>query len=101
MRKTKIVKRLNQGIKRGEMVEIICDGQPIKAYRGETIATALMAAGHFIFRTLDDNPMGVYCNSGVCHSCLMKVNGVSGVRTCQTPVSEGCRVETQHFERGE
>ena len=101
MYKKKNIKRLNQGIERGEIVEIIYDGKPIKAHRGETIATALMAEGHLSFRTVDGNPMGLYCNSGVCHSCIMKVNGLSGVRTCQTPVSEGCRVETQRFEKGE
>jgi hypothetical protein len=29
----------------------------------------------------------------------MTVNGVKSVRTCRIPVTEGCKVETQHFER--
>jgi sarcosine oxidase subunit alpha len=92
-------KRLNSGIRRGEQVEFYFDGQPLKAFKGETIAAALMAAGHTVARTIDSQPLGVYCNIGVCHSCLMTVNGVKSVRTCRIPVTEGCKVETQHFER--
>jgi sarcosine oxidase subunit alpha len=91
--------RLDAGIKRGEQIEFYLDGQPIKACKGETIASALMASGHMVARTIDNQPLGVYCNIGVCHSCLMTVNGVSSVRTCRTLVTEGCKVETQHFER--
>jgi sarcosine oxidase subunit alpha len=89
--------RLNGGVQRGQRVEITVDGKPVLAYRGETIATALIAAGHWVCRTKGDppNPMGVYCNIGVCHSCLMTVNGERNVRICMTPVSAGCVVETQ------
>jgi len=92
-------KRLNSGIRRGEQIEFYLDGQPLKAFKGETIAVALMASGHTVARTIDSQPLGVYCNIGVCHSCLMTVNGVKSVRTCRTQVTEGCKVETQHFER--
>ena len=33
---------------RGEPVEIIVDGDPVRAYSGETVAAALMAAGRWI-----------------------------------------------------
>ena len=94
-------KRIEKGVKRGEQVTIWYEGQRIVAYKGETIASALMAAGQFISRSIDGSPMGVYCNSGVCHSCLMKVNGVSGTRACQTPVSKDCVIERQIFEKGD
>ena len=92
-------KRLNSGIRRGGQIKFYFDGEPLTAFKGETIATALMAAGYPVARTIDSQPLGVYCNIGVCHSCLMTVNGVKSVRTCRTLVTEGCRVETQHFER--
>ena len=91
--------RLNSGIQRGEPVEIIFDGLAVRAYKGETIATALMAAGHLSLGTSFSQPRGVYCNSGVCHSCVMTVNGVKSVRICQTLVFDGCRVESQHREK--
>ena len=37
--------RINDGLKRGRAVRIFVDGFPIDTYEGETIATALMAAG--------------------------------------------------------
>ena len=92
-------KRLDKEIQRGDPVTIFFDGKPVQSYKGETIAAALMASGILISRTVEDRPLGIYCNIGVCHSCLMKVNGVNGVRICKTPVSEGCQVETQHLKR--
>lgn len=92
-------KRIDKEIQRGDPVEIIVDGNPVQSYKGETIAAALIASDNLTSRTIDGRPLGVYCNIGVCHSCIMKVNGVSGVRICKTPVSEGCQIETQHIER--
>lgn len=93
--------RIEEGVVRGEPIEFFVDGRPVKAYRGETIASALISAGYFVSRTIDAKPMGVYCNIGVCHSCVMTVNGTSSVRICQTKVSDGCRVESQHLHRGD
>jgi sarcosine oxidase subunit alpha len=92
--------RIQEGIIRGESVEFFLDGTPIKAHAGETIAAALMNAGCFVSRTIDQKPLGVYCNIGVCHSCVMTVNGTPNVRICKTPVSAGCQVETQHLRKG-
>ncbi len=91
--------RLERGVKRGKKVRIFVDGQPVPAYEGETIATALLAAGRFVSRTINDQPLGVYCNIGICHSCVMTVDGVPGVRICRTPVSDGLQVEKGHFRK--
>jgi len=93
--------RLDKGIRRGEPVQIFVDGKAMKAYKGETIATAIMSAGHLVSRTIDSEPLGVYCNIGICHSCVMTVNGISNVRICKTLVTEGCRIESQHFQKGQ
>lgn len=92
--------RIQEGVVRGEPVEFFLDGKPVQAYEGETIAGALMSAGCFVSRTIDQKPLGVYCNIGVCHSCVMTVNGTPNVRICKTLVSQGCRVETQHRQKG-
>ena len=86
--------RIQDGIERGDPVEFFVDGKLVTGYKGETIAAALMNAGYFVSRTIDGNPLGVYCNIGVCYSCVMTVNGQASVRICKTPVSEGCRVES-------
>ena len=92
--------RIQAGVHRGDPVEFFLDGKPVLAYKGETIAGALMNAGSFVSRTIDNKPLGVYCNIGICHSCVMTVNGTSNVRICKTLVSQGCRVESQHLQKG-
>lgn len=89
--------RLDKKLIRGPEVEIVVDGRPVKAFCGETVATALLSAGHWVCQTQEDRPLGVFCNIGVCHGCLMTINGVSGVRACQTEVAEGLKVETRRL----
>ena len=91
--------RLDKEIERGQAVTIFVDGRPVKAFKGETIAAALIADGHRLCQTRNLQPMGVFCNIGICHGCLMTVNDKSGVKTCSTLVSEGCRIETRRVER--
>ena len=88
-------------VEKGKPVEIIVDGKPVSAIEGETIASAMINAGLLVSRTVNGRPLGVYCNMGVCHSCVMTVNGVPSVRICQTRVSDGCRVDSQHFHKGD
>ena len=89
--------RLDQNLTRGKPLEFFFNGEPVQAWEGETIATALLASGHWVFQTTRKNnaPRGVYCNIGVCHSCLVVVDGKRNVQACQTPVSPGCRVKRQ------
>lgn len=91
--------RLNGSAHRGRELTIKVDGRPVRAFAGETIAAALMADGQLACQSDDGRELGVFCNIGICHSCLMTVNGVHGVRTCRTGVSEGCVVETRRFVR--
>jgi hypothetical protein len=89
--------RLNRGVIRGKEIEFYVNGRLIIAYEGETIGTALIAAGHWPCQ-LDaqtGQAMGIFCNVGACHSCVMTVNGKRNVRVCVTPVTPGLRVETQ------
>ena len=84
--------RLGPSSDRGEPVEIIVDGESVSAYSGETVATALVAAGRWTHQVHNGRPLAVFCNIGVCYSCLMTINGVSGVRACQTRVADGLTV---------
>jgi predicted molibdopterin-dependent oxidoreductase YjgC len=90
-------RRIKIGTKRGRRFEIEVDGQKLFAYEGETIAAVLLAAGIRVSRITPrkHQPAGVYCGIGLCHGCVMVVNGVPNTRTCQTLVTPGCRVETQ------
>ena len=92
-----IGRRIEKGIQRGQPLEIDVDGKKIAAYPGETVATAMIAAGLRTFRhTSDKNePRGMFCGIGLCFECRMVINGVPNTRACQTLVTPGCRVETQ------
>lgn len=78
-------------------VTILYNGQPIKAYEGEPIASALMAAGIKSFRTTakTHEPRGIFCAIGRCTDCMMVVDGIPNTRTCVTMVKDGMKVETQ------
>ena len=89
--------RIDKRIDRGEPFEFFVDGQPVKAYPGETIAAALLAAGRCCFRSTihHGQPRGLYCGMGICWECLMVVNGQPNTRTCITFAEPGMRVKTQ------
>ncbi len=72
------------------------NGQKIKAFEGETIASALHAADIKILShsIKYHRPRGFFCGIGKCSSCLMRVNGVPNVRSCITPVESGMTVES-------
>ena len=95
--KAKMTRRINIDTRRGRRFEIEVDGQKLSAYEGETIAAVLLAAGIRVCRLTPKKhrPAGIYCGIGLCHECVMVVNGVPNTRTCQTLASPGCRVETQ------
>jgi predicted molibdopterin-dependent oxidoreductase YjgC len=88
-----------ENVQRGEALQIEVDGCPVAAFAGETVATALLSAGIFSCQIHDSRAMGVFCNIGQCCSCLMAIDGVSGVRACQTPVRPGLKVETRKVEK--
>lgn len=65
-------------VQRGRRVEIEVDGQKVAAYEGETVAGALLANHCRVLRRTQKlhMPRGIFCGIGVCHDCLMVVNGV-------------------------
>lgn len=74
------------------------DGRNVSAKPGDTVASALYAAGQRIFsRSFKyHRPRGLLCMSGDCPNCLMNVDGTPSVRTCTEPVRAGMRVRSQN-----
>jgi predicted molibdopterin-dependent oxidoreductase YjgC len=71
------------------------DGQPLTARLGDTIASALYAAGIRAWRrSPQGDERGLLCGIGVCFDCLLSVDGVDNLRACQTLLTDGMRVET-------
>jgi NADPH-dependent 2,4-dienoyl-CoA reductase/sulfur reductase-like enzyme len=80
---------------RGEAATILVGGRPVECSVGDTVAAALVAAGELTCRlTRQGDPRGVFCGMGVCHDCVMTVDGTA-MRTCMTPVRDGLRVEVE------
>jgi predicted molibdopterin-dependent oxidoreductase YjgC len=78
-------------------VQITFDGEPLSALEADTVASALIAAGHRVFTIdpHDGSPRGGFCFVGRCSDCLMVIDGQPGTLACVTTVRDGMRVETQ------
>lgn len=59
------------------------EGAPIGVRPGDSLATALFRAGKTTQRlTRKGEPRGVFCGIGLCHDCLVEVDGRQGQRAC-------------------
>jgi NADPH-dependent 2,4-dienoyl-CoA reductase/sulfur reductase-like enzyme len=82
------------GARRRPGVEIRYRGRPIACAPGDSVAAALIAAGEHVFReTRFGDRRGVFCGMGVCHECMVTIDGVPSQRACVTPVRAGMSVE--------
>ena len=83
---------------RGEAVDVLLEGAPVRAFSGESIAAALFAGGRRVLsRSLKyHRPRTFFCLEGHCGGCLVRIDGVPNVRACQTPCDAGTAVETQN-----
>lgn len=62
------------------------DGKTVDALPGETISSALFAAGIRVFgkHPNDGSPQGIFCANGQCSQCMVMANGLP-VKACMTP----------------
>ena len=76
-------------------IRINFEGQLMLVREGQTVAAALMANGvHKLgYNRKSSQPRGVYCGNGRCQSCIMTIDGLEHVRSCQTLVREGMSVK--------
>lgn len=74
------------------------DGEEIAARPGDTVAVALFAAGERVLsRSIKyHRPRGLFCLNGHCGACLMRIDGRPNVKACQTPCTDGMKVERQN-----
>ena len=82
-------------INRDKLVRFTFDGKPVEAYEGDTIGSAVFAAGRRTFsRSFKyHRRRGLLCCAGQCPNCIVAVDGAPGARACIEPVREGMRVE--------
>lgn len=83
---------------RGKPVSFRLGLRAIHAFEGETVGAALHAEGErVLMRSIKyHRPRGLFCNTGKCANCLMRIDGTPNVRACVTPVREGMKVEFQN-----
>ncbi len=81
-----------------DVVTLRVDGKKVRAEAGEAVATALVASGRWLFgRSVKyHRPRGPQCFVGRCDGCLVRVDGVPNIRSCQLTAREGMRIETQN-----
>lgn len=95
---------MTRHVARPDPVRIEVNGQPILAYEGESLATALLAAGYLVHsRDRSGRARSPFCNMGVCFDCLVALEdpaesgasampGPARVRACMTPIRSGLRL---------
>ena len=85
-------------IDRSRTVDFQFDGRPAQAHEGDTIASALYAAGVTTFsRSFKyHRPRGLLCVAGRCPNCLVSVDGVPNVRACAKQPKAGMSVRHQN-----
>jgi sarcosine oxidase subunit alpha len=88
----------DERLDRSRRITFTFEGKPVEAFPGDTLGSALFAAGQRVFsRSFKyHRPRGLLCCRGQCPNCLMRVDGVPSVRVCTEPVREGARVEAQN-----
>jgi sarcosine oxidase, subunit alpha len=74
------------------------DGTQLEARAGEPVAASIIASGELLFARSPKyhRPRGPWCLTGGCSQCLMRVDGVPNVATCQVPATPGMRLERQN-----
>jgi hypothetical protein len=73
------------------------DGEPLPVTAGQTIAAALIGAGHAGWRRtrVRGESRGLFCGIGVCFDCLVTVNDTRSVRACLVTAEPGDVVRTE------
>ena len=85
---------------RTSSIQIEVDGTTYSAYPGESIASVLMGQETRIFTQASRYHLArtIFCGMGICHQCLVIVDGVPDVRACMTPIQPGMKIVTRPSE---
>ena len=77
----------------GRPITFRFEGKEIHTLEGETVATALSAAGVLSIRgTLSGAPRGLHCGMGACFDCLVTIDGRASQRACLAAATDGMEV---------
>ena len=79
---------------RGKRISLKLNGREVSGFEGETLSGLLLAEQVWSLQADRGRELGLFCNIGQCHGCLVKVEGRGWVRACQTAITEGMSVTT-------
>ncbi len=93
---TSVAVRLKQQ-PRSNQIQVEIDGAAVPAYAGDTVAAVLMLSGTRIFTQASRYNLNrtLFCGMGICHQCLVTVDGIRDVQACMTTVRPGMKIETR------
>ena len=91
---SRLPEQRGERIDRSRELHFSFDGKEYTAFEGDTIGSALYAAGRRTFsRSFKyHRRRGLMCCAGQCPNCLVQVDDAPGVRACTEPVREGMQV---------
>jgi NADPH-dependent 2,4-dienoyl-CoA reductase/sulfur reductase-like enzyme len=77
-------------------VAILIDGVRVAAREGDSVAAAMLAAGHPVPRgtAVSGAARAPFCLMGACFDCLVTVDGIGNRQGCMITVREGMRIES-------
>jgi sarcosine oxidase subunit alpha len=82
-------------------VSVFVDGRRVPAHEGDSVAAAMLAAGHIVSRrtAVAGAARAPYCLMGICFECLVAIDGVGNRQACMVAVRDGMRIETGKAKR--
>lgn len=82
--------------RQGNSFNIEVDGSNVLAHEGETVATALLAAGVRAFATHAEPyaPSRLFCGMGTCQQCLVTIDDLPNCQACRVLARPGMKVTT-------
>jgi sarcosine oxidase subunit alpha len=92
---SRLAPQSGERIDRSETISFTFDGKRVTAFEGDTIGSALYAAGQRTFsRSFKyHRRRGLMCVAGQCPNCICSVDGAPGARACTEPAREGLVAE--------
>jgi len=79
-----------------ETIRVTVNGDEVHAVEGETVLSTLIANGYKDISLNDHKKtQGAYCGMGICHACLVTINGKAKQRACLALIQENSHIETQ------
>jgi D-hydroxyproline dehydrogenase subunit gamma len=82
-------------------VAVLIDGVRVAAREGDSVAAAMLAAGHPVARrtAVSGAARAPFCLMGACFDCLVTIDGIGNRQGCMTAVREGMRIKTGASKR--